>query len=89
MLAVGSDPSLGRILFLLILSSLPIFIAGVIEDLTKRIGPAVQLVTTLLSAYFSVFYFDLQVNRFDVPVIDDVAARLSFFGACSAVFAIA
>ncbi|MCS7262982.1 MAG: glycosyltransferase [Aquificaceae bacterium] len=57
-------------LFLLFLVSLPAFLAGLLEDLTKSLGWKLRAFLTLLSAGLSITLLDIVVVRVDLPYVD-------------------
>lgn len=59
----------------LILASLPAFGAGLIEDMTKKIGPGPRLLATFLAAALAYFLLDVGLSRLDIPVIDQVLSQ--------------
>lgn len=54
----------------LLVSSAPIFIGGLIEDLTHKVSPRVRLVLASMSAAFAFLVLHLGVTRTDIPLID-------------------
>jgi len=59
---------------LLVAAALPIFIAGLIEDTTKRVSPRVRMVASIASAGLAVALLDTHLVRVDVPLVDDLMA---------------
>ncbi|MCY1336888.1 putative undecaprenyl-phosphate N-acetylglucosaminyl 1-phosphate transferase [compost metagenome] len=59
---------------LLICAAIPAFVAGLAEDMTKRISPRVRLIATMASALLACWLLDARVVRIDIPFIDDVLA---------------
>lgn len=70
-----------------ILCMLPVFLAGLAEDLTKRVRPRIRLLFSFLSAGLAYVYLGAIVDRVDVPQLDMLLAipAVSF---CFTVFAI-
>lgn len=56
------------------LSVLPAFASGLIEDVTKKIGPDMRLWASFLSALVAVYFFDAVVARSGVPFVDTLFA---------------
>lgn len=54
---------------------LPAFAAGLAEDCTSRVGPAVRLALTLWGAAVAWCVLDVQVVRFGAPVVDGWLAQ--------------
>jgi UDP-N-acetylmuramyl pentapeptide phosphotransferase/UDP-N-acetylglucosamine-1-phosphate transferase len=59
-------------LWLLLACSLPAFVAGMIEDFTKRVSPRQRLVATAVSAALAVWLLDGVITRTDIPGVDFV-----------------
>jgi len=59
---------------LLLLCALPAFVAGLVEDLTKRVSPAQRLLATVVSAALAFWLLGAQVARSDVPGLDTLLA---------------
>lgn len=55
---------------LLLACSLPAFVAGLVEDLTKRVSPAQRLLATAVSAALAFWVLDAQITRSDIPGLD-------------------
>ena len=55
---------------LLILASLPVFIAGIAEDLFKNIGVKLRLLAGLISGYLLILLFQIQSLRVDIWGLD-------------------
>ena len=56
--------------FWFLLATLPVWLAGLTEDLTHRVGPTLRLVMATLSAAFLFGSLGVSVNRTDVWLID-------------------
>ncbi|MBW8846957.1 MAG: glycosyltransferase family 4 protein [Burkholderiales bacterium] len=59
---------------LLVVCGLPAFLAGLIEDLTKRVSPAKRLVATAASAALGIWLLGGTITRTDIPGLDLVVA---------------
>ena len=76
----GSDPLAGEqqglltelhnYSFLFLLASMPVWLAGLTEDLTHRVGPSLRLVMAIISAAWLFGTLGIRVNRTDVWPID-------------------
>jgi UDP-N-acetylmuramyl pentapeptide phosphotransferase/UDP-N-acetylglucosamine-1-phosphate transferase len=53
---------------------MPAFLAGVLEDLTKRVGPLVRLIATMAAALIAALVLGAVVGRVDVPGLDALLA---------------
>lgn len=58
----------------LLLASIPVFVGGILEDLTHKVGATTRLLLTLVSASICYAFFDIGVMRTDVPPVDWVLA---------------
>ena len=57
-------------LYFLLVSSLPVFIAGLAEDLGYLISPGKRLLTSIISGALVVWFFDVWVKSVGLPIID-------------------
>lgn len=58
--------------WLFLLACLPAFVAGFVEDLTKKIGPDIRLWSSFLSALLAVFFFDVAIDNISIPWVNVV-----------------
>lgn len=77
----------GKLAVLLIGCSLPAFAAGLLEDLTKRIGPAPRMVAIAVSALLAVLLIGASIRRTDLWGLDWIAS-FTVGAALLAVFAV-
>lgn len=63
----------------LLIASIPAFIGGLIEDLTKRFGVFLRLFFTMLSASIGVYLLGALIVRIDIPYIDYLLSSPSIF----------
>lgn len=82
------QPADGQLVLLLLLSAIPAFGAGLIEDLTKKVSPGLRLVATAVSALLAVGLLGTVLERTDIPGFDLLMA-LPLFAAVATVFAVA
>lgn len=61
-------------LLTLLACSMPAFVAGAIEDMTKRVGPGVRLLATMLAALAAALVLGAVVARLDIPHVDELIA---------------
>ncbi|TMG90036.1 MAG: hypothetical protein E6H72_11500, partial [Betaproteobacteria bacterium] len=54
----------------LLLASLPAFLGGITEDVTKNVGPPTRLLLTMLAAAFGVWLLGAVIPRLDIPGFD-------------------
>ena len=64
-----TDPSLAYKMPLF-LSALLIFIAGVAEDITKKIGVKIRLISAFLSGIIAFIFFDVKIQGLEISFID-------------------
>jgi UDP-GlcNAc:undecaprenyl-phosphate GlcNAc-1-phosphate transferase len=63
---------------LLLLAAMPVFVAGVLDDFTQAVGPAIRLVAAFVSAGLGGFLMNTWVTGIDVPVVDAAFAVPAF-----------
>jgi UDP-N-acetylmuramyl pentapeptide phosphotransferase/UDP-N-acetylglucosamine-1-phosphate transferase len=63
-------PDLARIAFGLLIAAMPAFLAGLIEDLTKKVSPAQRLVWTMVSAGLAAWLIGAVISRTSIPPLD-------------------
>ena len=66
----GRDSRFGEQAFLLLACGMPALVAGLAEDLTKRVSPSRRLLATALSALLSVWLLDAAIRRTAIPGLD-------------------
>lgn len=71
---IGATPAAVS-LWVLIACSLPAFVAGITEDLTKNVSPRRRLFFTAVSASLAIWLLDSVVARTDIPGLDPVLLR--------------
>lgn len=75
LLAVGlwlqyANREVGEPMLLLLLASIPAFLGGLGEDLTKRVSALPRLLMTMLSAVFGYWLLKAGLSRLDIPLLD-------------------
>lgn len=58
--------------FLFFLSTLPLFLFGLAEDITKKISPKIRLLASIFSGMLAYFLLDVYLTRIDLPLIDSI-----------------
>ncbi len=58
----------------LLVASLPVFVGGLVEDLTHKVTPRMRLLLACLSSAFVYFVFHVGVTRTDIPFLDAALA---------------
>ncbi len=69
-IAQVNEAASARALWVLIACSLPAFVAGITEDLTKNVSPRRRLFATAISASLAVWLLDAVLTRTDIAIID-------------------
>jgi len=64
------NPSVGLMMLWLLAASMPAFLGGLLEDLTKRVSVLSRLVLTMAAAVLGYWLLDAGLNRLDVPLLD-------------------
>ena len=73
---------------LLLAASLPVFLAGLMEDLTKRISPFIRLVAAFFSAGLGILLLNGVLIRLGLPIVDGVLAAYPSLAVLVTVFAV-
>lgn len=55
-----------------LLACLPAYLSGVVEDLTKKIGPDIRLWASFLSALLAVLFFDVVLNNVSIAPVNQL-----------------
>lgn len=69
-LSVISPTAETRLAWQLLVAAIPVFGAGLVEDLTKRVTPRERLLAAFLSAGIAAFWFGAVLTRLDLPLVD-------------------
>lgn len=70
---IPSAQGLASPVWLILALSIP-FAAGLMEDITKRVRPAIRLFATFIGAGIAFFYCNAVLTRFDLPGVDALLA---------------
>jgi len=73
---IGATPATTP-LWMLIACSLPAFVAGITEDLTKNVSPRRRLFFTAVSASLAIWLLNAVIARTDIPGLDPLLIRWS------------
>lgn len=65
-----AHPSIGSLFVPVLIASLPVFIAGIAEDLTKRVGVKMRLLAGFFSGLILLWLFDITTMRFGLGALD-------------------
>ncbi|GAA5030710.1 glycosyltransferase [Massilia kyonggiensis] len=74
----GQAPGLRAEMFLLLVASLPAFLAGLIEDFTKQVSVRMRLMATALSALVASGLLGATVTELDIWGVDTLLAFMPF-----------
>jgi UDP-N-acetylmuramyl pentapeptide phosphotransferase/UDP-N-acetylglucosamine-1-phosphate transferase len=85
---VWINPPITNFLTFITLSAIPIFVAGIAEDLTKSVGIKIRLSAAFLSGLLFLYLFDIHTIRLEIPIIDTLMGH-SIVAICFLAFAIA
>ena len=58
--------------WLLLIAALPAFVAGLIEDLTKKVGPVPRLLATFVAAALGFWLLKAELSRLALPAVDQL-----------------
>jgi len=67
-----------EIKLLLLVASLPVFIAGIAEDCTGKIGPTLRMIAALLSITIAFFYIDIGIRSLNFAWSDYLLSNFNF-----------
>ena len=59
------------ILFVLCVAAIPAFFGGLMEDVTKRVGPSSRLLLTFVAAILGIWLLGATITRLGVPIVDN------------------
>jgi len=76
-----------RLVIPVLLAAGPVFLAGILEDITKKVSVRARLLASFASAALGVFLVDAQLTRLDTPLLDDLMllGPVAFVFTCFAV----
>ena len=72
--ALWIDEPLAPQILGLLFCSLPAFLAGLVEDLTKRVGVRTRLCASFVSAALAIWFLDASLTRLDTPGLNFLIA---------------
>ena len=67
-----SGKSFAKEYLLLLLSAFPVFLAGILEDITKKVSPKWRLLAGFISGIMAFFLVSAQVRSVDIPFVDNL-----------------
>ncbi len=71
----------------LVLASVPAFLGGLIEDVTRKVGPRARLMMTMVSGALGISMLGATISRLDIPIVD-LAFRFYPIGVILTMFAV-
>lgn len=72
----------------LLLCALPVFLAGLVEDLTKRVSPRTRLLAAFLSAALAAWLMQAVLPRLGIPGVDYLLQLFPVFAVVLTIFAV-
>jgi len=69
--------------------SLPVFLAGFAEDITKKVSPKIRLLSAFVSGILVVVFLSAGLKRIDVPILDELLKNSEMFSLFFTAFALA
>ena len=75
--------------FWILISTLPILLIGLAEDLTKSIPPFIRLIASFFSASIAIYYLNISLLTIGWPWFDDNILSIQFFSIILTMFMIA
>ena len=84
----SSDDSFRRLFDLIALAAVPAFFAGLIEDVTKRVGVLTRMLATIASGALFALLSGIWLKRLDLPFIDSLLL-IAVIGIAVTAFAVA
>lgn len=69
-----APPSVNALLTPLLFAGVPAFAAGLLEDITKKVGVMARLLATMMSGGLACWLTGIALNRVDIPLVDLVLA---------------
>ena len=73
---------------LVLVASLPVFASGLLEDLTKRVGPRERLFAAFLSAGIASLWFGANLVKVEIPGVDYLLSHFYVFSLLFTCFAV-
>jgi len=89
LISFWAGKSFGKELLLLVLVAFPVFLAGIVEDFTKKVTPRSRLLAAFISSILAVIFLDAGLNRVDVLGIDYLLSNFTLISVLVTVFALA
>ena len=77
-IAQVSESPAAQNLWLLVACSLPTFVAGISEDLTKNVSPRRRLVATAISSGLAIWLLGSVIGKTDIPGVDQLIRWVPF-----------
>lgn len=72
---------------IMLVCAVPVFLAGLVEDLTKKVSVRIRLYASFVSAALAVWLLDAQLTNVDMPLLDAVLT-IPAFSVAFTVFAV-
>ena len=75
--------------FKFLIASTPVFLGGVLEDFTRKVGPKERLIAAFVSGILVYFLIDIHLTRVDIPGLDYLLSEFTLFSVIFTAFALA
>lgn len=76
MTAFYKQADLAKLIAFVLLGAIPVFTAGLAEDLTKRVGVKIRLLAGLMSGVLMLYLFEITSIRLDIWVLDTLFTNI-------------
>jgi UDP-N-acetylmuramyl pentapeptide phosphotransferase/UDP-N-acetylglucosamine-1-phosphate transferase len=74
--------------FKFLIASTPVFLGGILEDFTKKVGPKERLIAAFASGVLVYFLIDTHLTRVDIPGLDYLLSEFVIFSIAFTAFAL-
>ena len=74
--------------FKFLIASTPVFLGGILEDFTKKVGPKERLIAAFASGVLVYFLIDAHLTRVDIPGLDYLLSEFVIFSIAFTAFAL-
>jgi UDP-N-acetylmuramyl pentapeptide phosphotransferase/UDP-N-acetylglucosamine-1-phosphate transferase len=75
--------------FKFLIASTPVFLGGILEDFTKKVGQKERLIAAFVSGILVYFLIDAHLTRVDIPGLDYLLSEFTIFSIAFTAFALA
>jgi UDP-N-acetylmuramyl pentapeptide phosphotransferase/UDP-N-acetylglucosamine-1-phosphate transferase len=75
--------------FKFLIASTPVFLGGILEDFTRKVGPKERLIAAFVSGILVYFLIGIHLTRVDLPGLDYILSEFTLFSVIFTAFALA